>query len=401
MGKNAYKQLGPFVCGDPRFLAGGSGRRRISYSDNDVSTNDGRVLCPPGSAEGSLYSAMSAAGQYIASNKCGYHGNRDNNVFVSEEDLKFPTVGVELETILNGYNSDFAQMVSRQMYSNWFHCENDGSLDHDHSGTYGYELVTTVLPARIYRDPEVWTGLQNLISPFVHSFSTSETGLHVHVGTSFFNNTKFPACPSGLLPFFGKLLTSRLYYSLIPRSFAQRVFLRPGNMSYCHETNDYRMTRPLPGGTGRRIIDEVLFSIFASSSSVEDVWSSFGVEALRARRNAGPSKPAIELPWPSSNSLRLDNDCVGMNCGMGYSHGVELNASPRLTLEFRRGKGTTNALSIHRMVELCSLTVMYAGHVIDNPNEEVSTKAFMSYLIGNTKSRALKTLAEKEFMKCS
>lgn len=400
MGKNSYKQLGPFIYGDPRFLAGGSPSRCISYSDNTVATNDGEVICPPGDPAGTLYDAMASFGQHIASTKCGYHGNRGNNVFVSKDDLKFPTVGIELETILNSYNADAAQAVSRQMYSNWFHCENDGSLDRDHSGTYGYEIVTTVLPARLYRDPEIWAGFQNLISPFVHSFSTSETGLHVHVGMSYFENTKFPACPNGLLQTFGKLLTSRLYYSLIPRSFAQRVFLRPGNMGYAHESSDYRITRPLMAGSGRQILDEILFPILAGDHALEETWMQFGMNAIRSRKNHAKEKDVIKSSWPTDRCYNM-SDRIGSNCGLSYGHNSELNASPRLTLEFRRGKGTTNALSIHRMIELCCLTVMYAGHVIDNPDDEVSTNAFMGYLIENTKSKALKTLAEKEVAKCS
>ena len=83
MGKNSYKQLGPFVYGDPRFLAGGSASRTISYNDSAVATNDGEVICPPDTPAGTLYGAMASNGQHIASNKCGYHGNRVNNVFVS------------------------------------------------------------------------------------------------------------------------------------------------------------------------------------------------------------------------------------------------------------------------------------------------------------------------------
>lgn len=400
MGKNSYKQLGPFVYGDPRFLAGGSAARTISYNDSAVATNDGEVICPPDTPAGTLYGAMASNGQHIASNKCGYHGNRANNVFVSKADLQFPTVGIELETILNRYDSDIAQAFSRQLYSNWFHAENDGSLDREHCGTYGYEIVTTVLPARLYRDPEVWAGFQNLISPFVHSFSTSETGLHVHVGMSYFNNTKFPACPTGILPAFGKLLTSRLYYSLIPRSFAQRVFLRPGSMGYCQETRDYRLTRPLTYGTGRKIIDEVLFPLLAEDFMIEETWVQFGLNAIRARKNHANENNVLKANWPTDRCYNM-SDRLRSGCGLSYGHNSELNASPRLTLEFRRGKGTTNALSIHRMIELCCLTVMYAGYVIDNPDDEVSTKAFMGYLIENTKSRALKTLAEKEIAKCS
>lgn len=397
MGKtNKYKQLGPFIYGDPRFLAGGSKRRKVTYNDCETNCNDGMVICPPDEPNSSLHDAMLVAGQYISGTKCGYHGCRDQNVFVSKDDLRFPTVGIELETILNEYNGAAAQAFARQIYTNWLHAENDGSLDRDHGGTYGYELVTAVLPARLYRDLEVWTGLQNLISPFVHSWTSRETGLHVHVGMDYFLNMKFPAVPVGFMRIFGKYLTTRLYYSLIPRSFAQRVFLRPGDMHFCCESGDPRIVRPLQAGSARQVVDETLLEILSWGKELEDVWASFGEYAISRKQN-GCTNP---VPWPTDCDYDF-TDSIGSCVGLSFGHGSEINASPKMTLEFRRGKGTTNALSIHRMVELCCLTVMYAGHVIDNPDEEVSTKKIMSYFVENTTSRALKSLAEKEIARCS
>lgn len=385
MGNNNYKQMGPFVYGDPRFLAGGSRRVRMSYNDS-VPNNDGAVVCPTDTPKVTSFEEMTTLGQSVARGKCGYHGNHDTNSFISKEDFSMPTVGIELETILNGYNGDWAQKFSRRIYSNWFHAENDGSLDRAHGGTYGYEIVTSVLPARIYRDIQVWTDFQNLISPMVHSYTSVETGLHVHVGMSWFENTKLPAMNQSMSIMVGKVLTSRLYYSLLPRSMAKRVFLRAGDLHFCHETSDPRMTRPINATNGYQLLDDVFFSILAEVRGSSE-WLS---NAARLIRDGMPIDERV--PIPRGTTI----DCGGVGLGMSYGHDSEINASPRMTLEFRRGKGTTNALSIHRMIELCLMTVLYAGHVIDNPADEVSPKKYIEFIIENTMSPALKTLAEKE-----
>lgn len=384
MGNN-YKQMGPFIYGDPRFLAGGSKRVRISYNDR-VPTNDGSVVCPTDTPTDSLFNEMTSLGQSVSRGKCGYHGNRDTNSFVSNEDLNMPTIGVELETILNGFNADWANKFSNRMYSNWFHAEGDGSLDKDHGGTYGYEIVTSVLPARIYRDIQVWTDFQNLISPVVHSYSSKDTGLHVHVGMSWFDNTKLPSMKQSMIIMVGKVLTSRLYYSLLPRSMAKRVFLRAGDLHYCRETSDPKMTRPINATNGYQILDDVFFSVLSNMSDSRAWLDRATMQIL------GMEPKDFILAAPEESVAGYCGDGLGMSFG----HDAELNASPKMTLEFRRGKGTTNALSIHRMIELCLMTVLYAGHIIDNPSEEVSTKKYIEFIIDNTMSQALKSLAEKE-----
>jgi hypothetical protein len=65
----------------------------------------------------------------------------------------------------------------------------------------------------------------------------------------------------------------------------------------------------------------------------------------------------------------------------------------RYTIEFRRAKGTLHALSVHRIVELMTSIVRYAGKIAREPDMEVSRKAFMEWLASTTTSEALKTLA--------
>lgn len=389
--KNEYKQLGPFVYGDPRFLAGGSSSANISYNDSACRyTSD--FISPPANPVTSLSIAMEECGQAVSYGKSGYHGNSRSNVFIRKEDLTMPTIGVEVETIMRNCTSENALKFTRSVYSNWFHAENDGSLDQAHHGTYGYELVTTVLPARLYRDIDLWTGFQNLVSPLLHSYKSSETGLHVHVGMGWFENTKLPAmCPEATM-LFGKSLTTLLYYAYLPRPLAQRVFLRSASQRYCHETSRWQMMRSLGELSGYKVIDEAMSLMLQEHSGAIVEQSVLDTAYSMMRRVSDRTR---------EHACIMPNDRQFSSCALTYGHDCEVNASPKLTLEFRRGKGTTNALSIHRMIEMCLLVTTYAGHVIDNPGEQVSSRKLLEYVIENTKSAALKSLVEKEINKCA
>lgn len=77
------------------------------------------------------------------------------------------------------------------------------------------------------------------------------------------------------------------------------------------------------------------------------------------------------------------------------SHGAEINCEHPFTIEFRRGKGTLNAVSVHRMVELTTLIVKYAEHLIENRDDKITMTSFAEYVIANTNSSAIKQFAEK------
>ena len=62
--------------------------------------------------------------------------------------------------------------------------------------------------------------------------------------------------------------------------------------------------------------------------------------------------------------------------------------------EFRRGKGTLNGESIHRMADFCSLVVRYAEMLALNPETRPTRKDAYGFIIDNTASQSLKELAE-------
>ena len=85
----------------------------------------------------------------------------------------------------------------------------------------------------------------------------------------------------------------------------------------------------------------------------------------------------------------------GNNSDSEFSgHNSEINLAHSYTIEFRRGKGTLNGESIHRMVDFCSLVVRYAEMLALNPETRPTRKDAYGFIIDNTASQSLKELAE-------
>jgi hypothetical protein len=290
---------------------------------------------------------------------------------------------VELETILRKYSSSFKTDALDDLKSNWFHFERDGSLDRAHSGDYGLELITEPLPPRAYRRPELWTGLQNILTPGLGSFDSQETGLHVHVGLNQFDDIdNIPLEHRGTRRTIGKLLSGVVYFSVIDQAFVDRVTLRrPG--SYCCPPSDPVYSKILgrvTAGkvTGASILDSAVELMLSNISS--DAWYST-MRNVSSIIQTGSDNFGNMIPdWGSH-----------VTCTTGHS--TEVNMEHTYTIEFRRAKGTLHALSIHRIVELMTSIVRYAGKIAREPDMEVSRKAFMEWLASTTTSEALKTLA--------
>lgn len=375
-----------FIHGDPRFLSGGAPTHHVAnyerppdtveeycHSARSVVTSDTVPATPD------LAGAVANAGQRIHSGRSGYHERPETNVFLHANE--WPSAGVELETILRKYNEGFKSAALADLKSNWFHFERDGSLDREHAGVYGLELITEPLPPRAYRRAELWTGLQNILTPWLRSFDSQETGLHVHVGLNQFDSIdSIPLEHCGTRRMIGKLLSGVVYFSVIDQAFIDRVTLRsPG--SYCCPPSDPVYSKILGRvtagkATGASLLDSV----------VELAMGSMGYEFWRsAWRSVSPTimsgmNLGLAPDWGSS-----------VTCTTG--HGTEVNMEHRYTIEFRRAKGTLHALSVHRIVELMTSIVRYAGKIAREPGMEVSRKAFMEWLASTTTSEALKTLA--------
>ena len=369
-----------FICGNPRFLSGGKGATHVNYGDvpKTVETAAGQpvdtaaVRC----RESPEDTAM-RLGQEVHWGKTGYHHTPAYNVFL--RDGEWPSAGIELETHLREFTNTFADAAMSDLRSNWFHFERDGSLDRAHGGAYGYELITEPLPPRAYRDQRLWTGLQNLCSPWLQSFQCEETGLHVHVGLNQFEGfdavpLKDPTDRRSI----GKLLSAVIYYCVADQAFVDRVALRkPGG--YCalpdvKEFTDAAKHVRSGGATGASLVD-------------------YCVSALLLRKSRwAPDAYNVEQMTVAGNPL---TPCLIGDRYLASGHGTEINQEHRYTVEFRRAKGTMHALSIHRIVELMTSVVRFAGKCCREPDFRVTRESFMDWLVSTTTSEALRNLAKQ------
>ena len=377
-----------FMYGDARLLAGASGINSVSrecynlapvMSDGNGHTTEmleANYPCKITYVSHGL-SAAQMMGEKIHHGKSGYHATPVYNKFMI--DGQWPTAGIELETIAAHYNRDLVDKMCNDLKANWFHFERDGSLDDAHNGEFGYELITEPLPPRVYRNPNTWIALENLIAPWLESYDHPDTGLHVHVGLNQFQSfDNIPIRNPTSRMYIGKMMSAIVYFAVVDPSFIDRVVLR-NNTRYCQTPDDrfvYEGTAKLASGgmTGWEFIDLAIGKLVKLDRS----------RFLNCAEN-------LEHNFATYGT---DGFCQ-VNMSSMTGHGTEVNTSHAYTIEFRRAKGTIHSLSIHRIVELMTMIVRYAGKVCRNPDDIVSAKSFYQFVHDNTTSEPLRKLIEK------
>ena len=368
-----------FMYNDARLLSGASrhgsaGACRGSYESRIVGIDDPRngitteyleQMNSTNNANSPMYLAGRA--MVLHSGRSGYHSseNRYNNFLDAKT---YPSVGVELETMIRPKVRSTTAM--ERLASNWFHFEYDGSLGDD-----GYELITEPLPPRVYRDVRTWLALDNLISPYLESYSHSETGLHVHVGLDQFEQfDDIPLRSKSTRRLIGAYVSTLVYYYLASRSIIDRVCLR-NNTGYCAQACSGALKH----------YGELLDRGTCTGADIVDMATALALmcDTYTWRSAIGES---------DSNSMNVE---YGARMSEMCSHHTEVNISHQHTVEFRRGKGTCHGLSIHRMVEFLSGVVRYAGKCCREREAIVSRQAFLDYQSRTTKSNALRKLIEE------
>ena len=370
----------PFVAGDARILSGGlCGTRTGTYDYTPDEVEATNTVLEYAGADGNAVSAAERSGQVIYRGRARYHSShtQPHNVFIVKGD-PLPTAGVELETIATRELSPDDYDALR---SNWFRFEFDGSL-----GSDGHELITDPLPSKAYRDIRTWIALRNVLVGRFRSFRDGNTGLHVHIGLSRFGTVRSRAfaaldvlCRRGL----GGLMSSAVYFALFDRTFLDGVFLRR-NTYHC----GIRVPRSMlavagilrSGGMSAGDLAGLLIRDFSPPQALAS-----GVDVLSYEK---PSHRFSDLH--RTGSVGNDNSTWSEFGG----HTSEINLSHSYTIEFRRGKGTLNGESIHRMVDFCSLVVRYAEHLARNPETRPTRNDAYGFIIDNTVSRSLADLAE-------
>lgn len=370
----------PFIAGDARVLSGGfCGVVTGTYDLTPCDISPGDPVLEYAGPDGDAIAAARRAGQVVYRGRGRYHESHSQgrNTFTVEDD-PLPTIGVELETI--AFNELSADDYSA-LRSNWFRFENDGSL-----GANGHELITDPLPSRVYRDLRTWVGLRNVLVGRLRSYRDTSTGLHVHVGLSRFNSVParaFKALEVGDRRGLGGLMAAAVYFALLDRTFLDGVFLRR-NTSYC----DTKIPRPMLAVAG------VLRSGGMSAYDLMDsIIRDFSAPYALASHVCVLTRDAGESQFNGLN--RVGATANGNNSGSEFSgHNSEINMAHSYTIEFRRGKGTLNGESIHRMADFCSLVVRYAEMLALNPETRPTRKDAYGFIIDNTASQSLKELAE-------
>lgn len=372
-----------FIGGDPRLLAGGTAATTMNYGDTPATV---QIMGTPAVTTATMkagddpFGCVATQGQKVHSGKASYHHTPAYNVFL--RDGEWPSAGIELETELRRPDDDFARAAEQALRSNWFHFERDGSLDPDHDGVYGYELITEPLPPRAYRSPHLWFGLQNVVSPWLKSFECPETGLHVHVGLNQFAD--FDAIPIDhpmSRMSIGKMLSALIYYCVADQAFIDRVVLRKPT-HYCSTPavkgfmDGAKLMRP-GGVCAAELVD---YSV-AALIDARNRWCR-DLDQAKCRLSGNNYSHIYPTPWIDSTYL-------------AGGHGTEINQEHTFTIEFRRAKGTIHALSVHRIVELMTSIVRFAGKICREPNFVVTREAFMDWLIETTTSEALRNLAKQ------
>lgn len=322
---------------------------------------------------------------YNQSIHCGrnsYHHRPSYNVFVPRNDA-FPSVGVELEMMKKQKVPDSELAI--QLKSNWFHFERDGSL-----GDSGYEAITEPLPAKCYRDLDLWLGLQSIFSQYFISYNSPDTGFHIHVGKSIFiDSVKNVSEEDGVvnqtlepseIDTLACLLLAYLYTVVIPRNIIDEIFLRDPT-TYCTPIEP-SVSQKWTSKTEMTVNEVVLDALCVADERSAPTASSY-LPQSKDVSSLSPKEVMRQLRQCRFYTYSWRSNLPG-------GHGSELNFDPANTIEFRRGKGTLNAVSLHRMVEFASLLVTLTAELLSFPDLRITRDYVLKYISERTYSQALK-----------
>lgn len=210
-------------------------------------------------------------------------------------------VGIELEVECFG-ESDFNALTDVE--SNWFYHERDGSL-----GDYGDEIITVPLRPSDAKSPEFWKPLIDVAKEHAESLHMPTTGLHAHFSRSILGVTaeQRSETTGKLLYFYHHLLSEDVHGSAVN----EKIF---GRAHTYHEMD--------------------------CKTEEGDAVKVLGNEVLE---NAGVCNKI--------NSAMVDKASEGRYC--------DINILPSSTIEFRKGKGSIDAVHIATVVAWCETMVLY------------------------------------------
>lgn len=210
-------------------------------------------------------------------------------------------VGVELEVECN---DDASRRRVTAWRRNWFFCERDGSL-----GDYGVEFITVPLRYEDASDEEFWCTFCSHLNRYARSWRKSTTGLHVHLGREVLGDT-----PSECSETIGKLLY--FYHHLIGDDSTACAI---NSRLYGREHTYSEMSGKSDAGHAAHLLGRDVFKSKAVCDRVKD-----------------------DMTRQSSDGRYFD-----------------INLSNEATIEFRKGKGSINAVRIAAVVTWSAMMVEY------------------------------------------
>ena len=228
-----------------------------------------------------------------------YHHGRGYNDLVGDVPNDSYRIGVELEVEAKGSNA--FEEITGKVRSNWVYMERDGSLNSN-----GIEFITIPLLPKHAKSKNTWTDLVEYLKPRAVSWDSGRCGLHVHIGRGILGTTAEEQSET-----LGKLL-----------------------YLYHHYMKDHVMNH----------------KIFGRERGYEDregkVVTGESVKAL------GSEVLAIK-----SVKDKMKSELINRSHTSRY---FDINTENIQTIEFRKGRGSINAVRITAVIEWCELYCLYA-----------------------------------------
>lgn len=236
---------------------------------------------------------------------CGYYHDshqETHNTMNAGGTSKYPyCVGVELEVECNNIE---CQEWLKEVPSNWFYRERDGSLS---SSKYGMEIITIPMNPKVAYKEKTWFDLCDALKNLgATSHDNNRCGLHVHI-----SKTAFGATEEERDETISKLIYMYHYQLSSPSNHLILKVMRRGYSDYC--------------GNIIRGLDSKKRSYFefVKDNGVNAVDKKYRKDVVK-----GISKPQRE---------RYD----------------AINKQNQYTIEFRQGRGTLNSKSLCTTIEFC------------------------------------------------
>lgn len=254
-----------------------------------------------------------------------YHHGRLMNTPI--ESYRGHRIGIELEV---EFHDESEKNEFAEKKSNWFYLEYDGSLD----GSTGIEIITIPLLPKDAKSEDFWKPLTSYLGSRASSWDTSTCGLHVHIGREILGRNEAERSES-----LGKLL-----------------------YLYHHFVKDTRFNINVYGR-------ERGYGDTDGKTPLGDAAKTFGSKILKDKDCA--EKVKTEMLNKSQRGGRY----------------FDINIQNNATIEFRKGRGSTNPKCIAMVVEYSERLALYAK---STPWGQISYDDFIKYLRATTQNEEIK-----------